>query len=1044
MIALGERIFVLFLGIILIIIVSWYLLGSKKSAQAKITSQGKQEIEIIVKGGYNPSIITLEANKPTRLKFNRKEASDCSSRIIFQNLGIAKTLEPYQTTTIDLPALETGEYEFSCAMNMLKGKLMVSSSSSNGEKKLDAQIEKELVSGHHPQRKEDQEHEHEHFHHLKPLKKSELIKKAEIQADGTQQIEILVKNGYHPSIIEVKPGRTSKLIFDRQEDSSCSKQIKFPTLDISSDLPAFEQTEIILPPFKEGIYNYTCSMDMLEGMIRVKSKSEKISEKEYGQSTMIDATIPPISERFYLEGIHCPSCISTIESSVSDIDGIEAVNVNMNTNILAITVNPGFNSTKSVLDAVSKTGYKAVKLETDHPETNEILESTNEERRLKAKELLYIKRITGLALLFSIPVLFNMLYVFFSFPFPDIIIPFIESDFVVLFFSSIIYFIAGKDFHITGLYAFKNRSPNMDSLVSLGTSVAYWYSLIIIIAENFFPQLGITGEIYLDVTAIVISLILLGRYFEIKAKNQTGNAIEKLLNLQAKTAFVIRDGKELEIDINEIKKNEIIVVKPGQKIPTDGVVVEGSSSVDESMITGESIPVSKKVSDKVIGATINQTGTFQFRATKIGKETVLSQIIKMVQEAQTSKAPIQKLTDKVTSWFVPIVINLAILTFIFWFSILENPTLALLNAIGVLIIACPCALGLATPTSIMIATGKGAENGVLVKSASSLEITKKMQILAMDKTGTITYGKPVVTDIILIENTMKENEILLKVASVEARSEHPLAHAIVTYAKDKDMELEKLSSFEAIKGKGVKATIREETILIGNAKLMVMHEIEVNSVLDRFDAFAKSGKTPMYIAINNSLTAIIAVSDTIKGNAIDFIKTLKKMNIEPVMLTGDNSLTAMAIASQVGISKVYSDILPSDKARIISELQAEDKITGMVGDGINDAPALAQADIGLAVGNGTDVAIESADIVLMNGDLMAILTAIKLSKDTITNIKQNLFWAYIYNIGGIPIAAGVFATFGLLLNPIYAGFAMSFSSVSVVLSASRLKFWKLK
>ncbi len=461
------------------------------------------------------------------------------------------------------------------------------------------------------------------------------------------------------------------------------------------------------------------------------------------------------------------------------------------------------------------------------------------------------------------------------------------------------------------------------------------------------------------------------------------------------------------------------------------------------MITGESIPIKKNVNDQVIGATINQTGTFTFRATKVGKETVLSQIINMVQEAQTSKAPIQKLTDQVTSWFVPAVIDIALITFIFWFSILDNPTLALLNAIGVLIIACPCSLGLATPTSILIATGKGAENGVLIKGASSLEITKRMQILAMDKTGTITYGKPKVTDIIVFNDSNNAKDILLKVASIEKRSEHPLASAIVEHAKKQNLELLEISAFDAIKGKGVKAKINNDLILVGNSKILESNSVSFDEARTTFDSLADQGKTPMYVAINGSLEAIIAVADTIKENAIDFITDLKKMGIEPVMLTGDNTKTANRIAHQVGIEKVYSDILPGNKARIISELQ-KSGIIGMVGDGINDAPALAQADIGLAVGTGTDVAIESADIVLMNGDLMAIITAIKLSKDTIKNVKENLFWAFIYNIAGIPIVAGVFSVFGFILNPIFGGLAMAFSSVSVVLSALRLKLWKLK
>lgn len=1023
-----DRILVFIMGILVIITTIWYFFGSKKRQEATLSAQGMQEINVTVKGGYDPAIIELSTNIPIKIHFNRQEASDCSTRVIFPNLGISKMLGAFETTTIELPPLDTGEYEFTCAMSMLKGKLIVSSK--------DTAMEKNIGKS------EPQPQKHsfdDHFHTMKPQKRGELIAKAINNADNGQEITVVVKGGYSPQIIEVDIEKPLKIFYDRQEEGGCSSEIHIPALNITQQLPAYNVTTVEVPPLKEGEYEITCGMDMLKGKI-VAKKISPVHEKRKVGLQKINSFIPPITEDYYLTNIHCPSCIKPIETTVTSLTGVESANVNMNTNLLTVTYIPDLVTSTEIKNAVTTSGYKTSSLEENIPSTDPRIE----EQRLKQKELKHIKFITLLAFIFTLPVLLFMEHTYLGLVLPNIYLTTLGSNIGLLITTSIIYFYSEKDFHITGLYAIKHRSANMDTLVSLGTSAAYWYSFIVISLETFFPKLGITGDSYLDVVAIVTTLILLGRYLEIRAKSQTGNAIAKLLDLQAKTAFVIRNNVESEISLENIQLDDLIIVRPGQKIPTDGVITEGVSSVDESMITGESLPVNKKEGDKVIGATINQTGTFKFKATGIGKSTVLAQIIKMVEHAQTSKAPIQRLADKVTAIFVPIVIMSSIFTFIMWYSIIGNATLALLNAIGVLIIACPCALGLATPTSIMVATGKGAENGVLIKDAESLELTKRIQLLALDKTGTLTKGKPVVTDLITINDFTSTDDLLSITASIEKNSEHPLAHAIVDYAEEKGLSLQTLTAFTALRGKGVSAQLNGEVIIIGNAKLMKDNTVDHEKYLKQLNGLAEEGKTPMFIAKNGVLIGIIAVADTLKGNAIEFITKLQQLHIEPVMITGDNDKTAKTIASKVGITKFYSEVLPGDKANIIVDLQKSKKITGMVGDGINDAPALAQADVGMAIGNGTDVAIESADIVLMNGDLMAILTAVKLSKDTISNVKQNMFWAYIYNIIGIPVAAGILYPFGLLLNPIIAGFAMAFSSVSVVLSALRLKRWKLK
>ncbi|MEL7418805.1 MAG: copper-translocating P-type ATPase, partial [Cyanobacteria bacterium J06555_3] len=577
--------------------------------------------------------------------------------------------------------------------------------------------------------------------------------------------------------------------------------------------------------------------------------------------------------------------------------------------------------------------------------------------------------------------------------------------------------------------------------IVLGTSAAYLYSLFATLFPSFFIARGLAAEVYYETAAVVITMILLGRWFESRARGKTSEAIRQLIGLQAKSARVIRQGKEIDLPIAKVEIGDVILVRPGEKIPVDGTIISGGSTVDEAMVTGESIPVQKRSGDEIIGATINQTGSFKFKATRVGADTVLAQIVKLVQDAQASKAPIQRLADRVTSWFVPVVMAIAVLTFILWFAIAKNISLALINTVGVLIIACPCALGLATPTSIMVGTGKGAANGILIKDAVSLELAHKLHTIVLDKTGTITQGKPTVTNFQSVgASDRHELEMLSLIAAVEGNSEHPLAAAIVEYARSQDIELEECKNFQAIAGSGVQGQVLARLVQIGTQRWMSELGIATSNLQQLKDTWSELAQTVVFIAIDGKLVGIMGIADAVKPSSAAAVKALRSLDLEVVMLTGDNQKTAQAIARQIGIVRVAAEVRPSRKAAKIKELQQEGKIVAMVGDGINDAPALAQADVGIAIGTGTDVAIAASDITLISGELQGIVTAIKLSQATINNIRQNLFFAFFYNVLGIPIAAGVLYPFtGWLLNPIIAGVAMAFSSVSVVTNALRLR-----
>jgi P-type Cu+ transporter len=608
-------------------------------------------------------------------------------------------------------------------------------------------------------------------------------------------------------------------------------------------------------------------------------------------------------------------------------------------------------------------------------------------------------------------------------------------------------FWAGRSFFINAWKAFKRHTASMDTLVAIGTGTAYIYSLFPTVFPNWFSAQGLAPDVYYEAATVIIALILVGRLLENRAQGQTSEAIRKLVGLQPRTARVIRDGREVDIAIAQVILNDVVLVRPGEKIPVDGEIVEGSSMIDEAMVTGESRSVHKQVGDEVIGATINQTGSFKFQATRIGKDTFLAQIVKLVQQAQASKAPIQRMADQVIGWFVPVVIAIAIATFILWYNLMGNPTMALITTVGVLIIACPCALGLATPTSIMVGTGKGAENGILIRGAESLEQAHKLQTIILDKTGTITAGHPTVTQFIPSHGSANHNErhLLQLAATVERNSEHPLAAAVVQYAQAQGAELTDVEDFQAIAGSGVQGKVGDRLVQLGTHRWMKELGIATAVLETLWEQLETMGKTVVWLAIDGQVEAIMGINDAVKPSSAQAIRTLQAMGLEVVMMTGDNQRTAHVIAQEVGITRIFAEVRPDQKAATVAQIQAERKVVAMVGDGINDAPAMAQADVGMAIGTGTDVAIAASDITLISGDLNGIVTAIQLSRATMKNIRQNLFFAFIYNIIGIPIAAGIlYPVFGWLLNPMIAGATMAFSSVTVLTNALRLRSFRPK
>ena len=718
-----------------------------------------------------------------------------------------------------------------------------------------------------------------------------------------------------------------------------------------------------------------------------------------------------------INGMTCAACSNRIEKVLNQTQGVQQATVNLTTEQALIKYYPSATNTEALIKRIQNIGYDA------ETKTSSKAQSNRKKQELKHKRNKLI-----ISAILSLPLLLVMVVHISPISIPSILV----NPWVQLILSTPVQFIIGWQFYVGAYKNLRNGSANMDVLVAVGTSAAYFYSIYEMMMwlthQTHHPHL------YFETSAILITLILLGKYLEARAKSQTTNALSELLNLQAKEARVIKENKEIMLPLDKVKVGDTLLIKPGEKIPVDGKVTKGDTSIDESMLTGESIPVEKSSGDSVIGSTMNKNGSIMIEATQVGGDTALSHIIKVVEDAQSSKAPIQRLADIISGYFVPIVVSIAVITFIIWIILLHPGQFepALVSAISVLVIACPCALGLATPTSIMVGTGRAAENGILFKGGQFVERAHYVDTIVLDKTGTITNGQPVVTDYV------GDNDTLQLLASAENASEHPLADAIVTYAKDKGLNLLDNDTFKSIPGHGIKATIHQQQILVGNRKLMNDYNISISNKLnDQLNHYEHLGQTAMMIAVDNQINGIIAVADTVKNDAKQAIKELRNMNIDVVMLTGDNNRTAQTIAKQVGIEHVIAEVLPEEKAHQISLLQDKGKQVAMVGDGINDAPALVKADIGMAIGTGAEVAIEAADITILGGDLLLVPKAIKASKATIKNIRQNLFWAFGYNVAGIPIAACG------LLAPWIAGAAMALSSVSVVMNALRLKKMKL-
>ncbi len=762
--------------------------------------------------------------------------------------------------------------------------------------------------------------------------------------------------------------------------------------------------------------------------------------RDVGYDVVIDKITLPIG------GMTCASCVMHVENGLRSVPGVLNASVNLATERATVEFVPGMVTIADLKHAVEAVGYDVL----DVGGTED--ELVDREQVLRAEEMQREKRDLIVGIIFTVPLFALAMthdllhYVFMRMDILPQLFSWAGFNWLLFALATPVQFYVGRSYHRGAWKSLRALAPNMDLLISLGTNAAYWFSVLVLVASLFGVE--IPSHVYFESAAVIITLIKVGKYLEARAKGQTSEAIKKLMGLRAKTARVVRDGQEMEVRIDDVRVGDIVSVRPGEKIPVDGTVVQGASTVDESMITGESLPVEKGVGDSVIGATLNKMGAFRFEARKVGRETALAQIIKLVEDAQGSKAPIQRLADQIASVFVPAVVGIAVATFVIWLVFGPAPSFnfAFVNFVAVLIIACPCALGLATPTAIIVGTGKGAENGVLIRSGGALETAHRVNAIILDKTGTLTQGAPAVTETIPADGLqMSKEEFLRLVASAEQSSEHPLGQAIVNRAKELGLALKTPSEFAAVAGHGVRAHVDGHQVLVGNDKLLADAQITLDGMDTQSSLLADEGKTAMYAAIDGRPAGLIAVADTLKPNSRAAVEALKKLGLEVYMLTGDNARTAAAIAKQVGIDHYFAEVLPGQKADKVKELQAQGKRVAMVGDGINDAPALAQADIGIAIGTGTDVAMEASDITLISGDLRGVVTAITLSKQTIRTIRGNLFWAFFYNVAGIPIAAGVlYPFFGILLNPIISAAAMAFSSVFVVTNSLRLRNFRLQ
>ncbi|HBY95211.1 MAG: heavy metal translocating P-type ATPase [Ardenticatenaceae bacterium] len=767
-----------------------------------------------------------------------------------------------------------------------------------------------------------------------------------------------------------------------------------------------------------------------EGQATLDALVRKVNEVGY--------SVPTATITLPVHGMTCASCVRTVERGLTKLPGVLKTDVNLATERATLEYVPTEITPREMKQRIRELGYESPDLE--GIATSEVVDR---ERQARAEETARLRRELIVAAVLGGIVLFlsmaPMLYPPLMMGLMDVLGSRRALWVVMLVLATVVQFYSGRRFYTLAWKAARHGTTDMNTLVALGTSAAYFYSVVVTLVPHLFPE-G-TAEVYFETAAVIIALILLGRYLEARAKGQTSEAIRRLMDLRAKTAILIRNGEEVEIPADDIQEGDLLLVKPGATVPTDGMVLEGRSAVDESMVTGESLPVEKEPGAPAIGGTINKTGAFKMRATAVGKQTVLAQIIRLVEEAQGSKAPIQRLADQIASIFVPVVLGIATLTFLLWFFLGPQPALvfALVNTVAVLIIACPCALGLATPTAIMVGTGAGAEQGILIRGGEALETAHKIDAIILDKTGTLTRGKPALTDV-ASNGPGDDAEVLRLAASAERTSEHPLAEAIVEGARSRGLPLAEPARFQSITGQGIEAIVDGHSVLVGSSKLMTARQVELDGFAATAAHLSAAGKTPMFVAVDGAPAGVLGVADTVKETSRRAVETLQAMGIEVWMMTGDNTRTAEAIAREVGIDHVMAEVAPEEKAAKVKELQAQGKVVAMVGDGINDAPALAQADVGMAIGTGTDVAMEAADITLMQGDLLKVVAAIQLSRATMRTIKGNLFWAFFYNVLGIPVAAGaLWPVFGILLNPIFAAAAMAFSSVFVVTNSLRLR-----
>ena len=861
-------------------------------------------------------------------------------------------------------------------------------------------------------------------------------REAAVTAGGVQQVDIRVEGSYQPNRVIVRAGLPVRMRFDRRETTSCSDTVVMPAFNISKQLPAYQTTEIAFTPETPGEYDFTCAMNMYRGTLVVLPRGDGASGDAQAKTKQQHGGAQPVqpeaeTAEFSIGGINCPSCLLAIDKVVKRTEGVIDCATNFDAERATVTYDPARVAPTRIIQQIEKLGYTAHEVEEETGAPEEIGPGTDAEVRE-----LWVRLMVSAAL--TAPVL--ILSMGFGAAPPSLLV------WAQLVLTGVVLFWAGRRIFRGAWGSIANRASDMNVLIAVGTFAAFAYSAFATAFPGLLRSFGVEPHVYYETAAVIITLVILGRLLEARAKSHTSDAIRKLLDLQPRSARVLRDGAEQDVPVEEVRKGDLVIVRPGEKIAVDGVIREGASAVDESMITGESVPVEKTVGDEVIGATINRTGSFTFEATKVGKETTLAQIVRMVRRAQTSKAPIQRLADIIAGYFVPVVICIGIATFVIWYIFGPAPSIsfAVLNFVAVLIIACPCALGLATPTAVAVGTGKGAENGILIRDAEALEVAGRLTAVVLDKTGTITRGEPSLTDVYAVEGS-SEQRVLALAASAERTSEHPIAQAIVRAAQDRGIELLQPTGFEAFPGGGLSATVDSSQVLVGTARLMGERGVGVSTLDERARQMREQGKTAIFVATDGNVDGLLAVADTVKPGSPEAVAVLKSMGLEVIMITGDNEQTAWAVGREVGIDSVTADVLPGDKAASVRSLQERGRVVAMVGDGINDAPALAQADLGIAIGSGTDVAIESAGITLIGGELSGVVTAIRLSRATLANIKQNLFFALVYNVLGIPIAAGVlYPFFGLhgLLSPMIAAGAMAASSISVVTNALRLRTWR--